>query len=121
MESTGEAQWGMAPKKLDHPPADASALFGGAFCVTDKQAAAYLNISTRSVHNMIADGRLQRVYPNPRSSRITVESLTGYRDALLRGQLPKTWAQIANPYTQPVPEPSKRRLGLLERWGLNNS
>jgi hypothetical protein len=110
----------MAPKKLVHAPADASALFGGAFCVTDQQAATYIGVSVRSVHNMIRDGRLHRVYPNPRTSRITTLSLTAYRDAILNGQLPRIHTQPANPHTQPTPAPEKKAVGLLARWGLGS-
>lgn len=104
---------------------DTPAPFGGAAFVKDAEAAAYLSLSPRSVRYLVAESKLRRVYPKPRTARVTVESLLAYREAVEAGKPPRTWAQPGNPHTViPEPEPQgqpQRRGGLLSRWGLGGS
>ena len=89
--------------------------------VRDSEAARYLGLSLTSVYYLVTEGKLKRVYPRPRAARITVESLTMYREAVEAGQPPRIWTQPGNPHTAPkaapTPEPEKKK-GILGRWGI---
>ena len=109
------------PKRVTSapPPADLSAV---AF-VTDAQAAAYLGVSIRAVRYLVEEGKLKRVYPRPRSARITAESLTEYRRAIEEGRPPRIWTQPGNVHTpapapEPAPAPAPEKKRGLFRWGL---
>lgn len=92
---------------------------GGAAFVTTQEAAAYLGLCIRSIGNLVSEDKLRKVYPRPRSARITVESLTAYREAVEAGRFPPRWTQPGNPHTatpEPEPQAQPQKKGFLNRW-----
>lgn len=91
---------------------------------TTKEACQHLALSQSSVRRLIAEGQLSKVYPRPRSMRITRESLAAHlakssdraavRAAATTGQ--QAQAQARAVVEQEVKQ--EKRRGLLSRWGL---
>lgn len=91
---------------------------------TIKEACEVLALSKSSVQRLINEGQLTRVYPRPRSSRITRESLAAHlakssdraavRAAATTGQ--QAQAQARAVVEQEVRQEKKK--GILSRWGL---
>jgi excisionase family DNA binding protein len=50
--------------------------------VTIPRAGKELSVSRRTVYRLIEDGKLERVYPRPRTARITSSSLTKYLERI---------------------------------------
>jgi excisionase family DNA binding protein len=84
------------------------------------EAAELLSLSSSSIRRLIDEGQLSKVYPRPRSMRITRESLAAHLErSVSRSAVVDQVNAKAQAKEQGKTETKKKRLGgLLERWGL---
>lgn len=91
---------------------------------TTKEACQVLALSQSSVRRLIEEGQLSKVYPRPRSMRITRESLAAHLEkaatpGAVRSSIEATTAAQAQARAMVEQEQAqKKRGGLLSRWGL---
>ena len=86
------------------------------------EACKLLSLSESSVRRLIAEGQLVKVYPRPRSMRITKESIEAHlmnstSAAAVRASI-EAKAQAAKVVEQQHQEEKKK--SLADRWGLGN-
>ncbi|BDG17780.1 helix-turn-helix transcriptional regulator [Thermus scotoductus] len=58
----------------------------GKLLLTIPEVARALGLSTRTIWKLINEGKLKRVHPTPRSSRVTRESLEAFLRSLEKGE-----------------------------------
>lgn len=89
-----------------------------------KEVCALLSLSPSSVRRLIDEGQLSKVYPRPRSMRVTRESLEAHlsksqdRAAVRAASATGQQAQAQARAVEQQEQGQQKKKGLLSRWGL---